>query len=84
METKINLIFLFLGFFSIILAFFDFILESDLYGGLLAVAWGLLFIFFSVKNHIEAKIDKNTILALQTILILFLIVSGLLKFLFKI
>lgn len=58
MENKTNLIFLFLGIFSLILALFDFILESDLYGGLLAIAWELLFIFFFAKKYIETQLGK--------------------------
>jgi hypothetical protein len=83
MDKRVNYIFLLLGLFSVTLAIFDFTFESDFYGGLLAVAWGLLFIFLSVKNLIASQKIKISISSLQIIFILFVVLSGLLKLGFK-
>lgn len=83
MEKKVNYIYLSLGLFSLILSIFDFSLEYDFYGGLLAVAWGLLFIFLSYKKVFEIQVSQKTISVLHAIFIIFVIFSGLLKLLFK-
>ncbi len=83
MEKKVNYIYLLLGLFSLILAIFDFSLEYDFYGGLLAIAWGLLFIFLSFKKVIEIQASQKTVSVLQAIFIIFIIFSGILKLLFK-
>lgn len=79
MKEKLNNLFLFLGLFSIILALLDFLIETDIYGGLLAIAWGLLFIIFYFKR----AISKRTYNVLLGIIIILLVASGLLKLLDK-
>ena len=80
---KANYIFLFLGLLSLALSFFDFYLEYDFYGGLLAVAWGLLFLYLAFKKDLEIRLSQKTVTFFQAILIIFVIISGLLKILFK-
>ena len=83
MTKKVNYIFLSLGLFSLLLSVFDFSLEHDFFGGLLAVAWGLLFIFLSSKTVFEPKVSPKTISILHAIFVIFVIISGVLKLLFK-
>lgn len=79
MKEKLNFIFLFLGLFSIILAFLDFLIETDIYGGLLAIAWGLLFIILFFKTVLSGR-AFNFYLG---IVIAFIVISGILKLLNK-
>ena len=79
MKENTNYLFLLLGLFSIILSIFDFLIETDLYGGLLAIAWGLLFIFLSFRKVTSMKNYS----ALLGVIIIFVLVSVLLKLLDK-
>ena len=79
MQEKSNYIFLFLGLFSIILALLDFLIEADVHGGILAVAWGLLFIILFFKKEMSIR-AYNFLLG---IVIAFIVVSGILKLLYK-
>lgn len=79
MGKKVNYIFLFLGIFSLFLSAFDFHLELDIYGALLAVAWGLFFIFLAYKDILATAINQSIIKTLQAVLIIFILLSGILK-----
>ena len=79
MKEKLNYLFLFLGLFSIILALLDFLIETDIYGGLLAIAWGLLFILLFFKKIISIQ-TYNVFLVL---VVIFFVASGLFKLMDK-
>lgn len=79
MKEKLNYLFLFLGLFSIILSLLDFLIETDIYGGLLAIAWGLLFILLFFKRIISIQ-TYNVFLVL---VVIFLVASGLFKLMDK-
>jgi amino acid transporter len=83
MEHKVRYVFLFLGVLSLVLSVFDFALEHDYFGGLLAVAWGFLFIFLAFKRLLEVRYTQEAARIVQVILILFVIIAGLSKTLFK-
>ena len=84
MEQKPSYIFIILGLFSILLALLDFLIEGDIWGGFLALAWGFLFLFFSQKNYLLKVYGNKITKLLQTIVIIFVVVTGLLKFFIKI
>ena len=74
-----NTLLLYLGIFSLFLTLFDFFLEGDLYGGMLAVAWGLLFIFPGIKDKVVAAGDVSRTGIIQGLLIVLVIAGGLIK-----
>ena len=84
MLRQSNTLLLNLGIFSLFLSLFDFFLQDDLYGGMLAVAWGLLFIFLGVKEKILAAGAVSRAGIIQESLIVLVKSAGLIKIINKI
>ena len=83
MSKKINILFLILGIFSMILSFFDIILEDDYFGATLAASWGLLFMYFAIKDILLQRFGSATCNVIKYVLVILVILSGILKMVHK-
>jgi len=80
---KVNRLFLFLGILSLLFTPFDIAIESDYFGSFLNIAWGGFFIFLSFRERLKSKLSPNSMQVIQFILVAFIVIAGLSKFLYK-
>ncbi len=83
MNKVLRTVFIGLGFLSIIFAVFDFFMEQNIFDGLLSMAWGLLFLFFAVKQNLASQLSARSIKILQFASIIFVFITGILKLMYR-
>jgi len=81
-KKKLNVIYLILGIFGLVIAIFDSVVKNY-FDAVISTGWGALIIFIGLKTWLESKLSSKSVKIIHYILLVIVIIASIAKLIYR-